>query len=88
MNTFFNKYVRPFAKAHFGGFGSALGLILIDTQGNFGAIGNLTGTQWTDVVILALGIGGLIGLAPSNKPYVAPVAPAFPSQDVTPDASV
>lgn len=81
MTTFYNKYVRPFAKAHFGGFGSAVGLLLIDTHGNLGSIGHVTGTQWTDIAILALGVGGLVAGA-TNIPYVAPIAPVLPAQDV------
>lgn len=86
MNTFLDKYVRPYVKAHLGGFGSAFGLMLADAHGNLGALGSLTGTQWTEVAVMALGIGGLVASF-ANKPFVAPAAPVFPSQDVAPDAS-
>lgn len=85
MNKFIAKYVLPYLKAHLGGLSGAFALALSDAHGNLASLGSLTGTQWTGIVVTALGVGAFVAGA-TNTPYVADVPVVLPSQDSAPVA--
>lgn len=63
-----NKYVLPYLKAHFAGFGIALGLLLNDLQSDpIHTLVAVTGNQWIAIIGAGLGLGSVVG-AVTNKP--------------------
>lgn len=64
------KYINRFLKAHAGGVGAALALLLADLQFNHG---HLTLDQGYGVLAAYLGVGAVVAIAPNSKNLVADV---------------
>lgn len=69
------KYINQFLKAHAGGVGAAVTLLIADLQANGG---HLTGNQGLAILAAYLGVGAVIAVAPNSKP-----AADVPADDAT-----